>query len=110
MPLTSRSPYDSKTLLAKYYDLPQPDDKIQVMYVWIDGSGENLRCKTMTLQEEPKVPEGTLTVYLQRFLFLFLWINLWKENFIEVNHLIGYLLTSLNFVLKWNYRSQIPLL
>uniref|UniRef100_A0A094ZXA3 Glutamine synthetase n=1 Tax=Schistosoma haematobium TaxID=6185 RepID=A0A094ZXA3_SCHHA len=57
MPLTSRSPYDSKTLLAKYYDLPQPDDKIQVMYVWIDGSGENLRCKTMTLQEEPKVPE-----------------------------------------------------
>ncbi|CAH8485611.1 unnamed protein product [Schistosoma rodhaini] len=57
MPLTSRSPYDSKTLLAKYYDLPQPDDKIQVMYVWIDGSGENLRCKTMTMQEEPKVPE-----------------------------------------------------
>ncbi|CAH8467126.1 unnamed protein product [Heterobilharzia americana] len=57
MPLTSRSPYDSKTLLAKYYDLPQPEDTVQVMYVWIDGSGENLRCKTMTMQNEPQTPE-----------------------------------------------------
>ncbi|KRX81856.1 Glutamine synthetase, partial [Trichinella pseudospiralis] len=57
MPLTSRSPYDSKTLLAKYYDLPQPEDKIQVMYVWIDGSGENLRCKTMTMEHEPEKPD-----------------------------------------------------
>ncbi|TPP55859.1 Glutamine synthetase [Fasciola gigantica] len=54
MPLTSYSPADSKTLLARYYDLPQPDDKIQLMYVWIDGTEEHLRCKTMTVSKEPK--------------------------------------------------------
>ncbi|VDP96363.1 unnamed protein product [Trichobilharzia regenti] len=70
MPLTSRSPYDSKTLLAKYYDLPQPEDKIQVMYVWIDGSGENLRCKTMTMEHEPEKPDGKLNVIL-KFVYLF---------------------------------------
>ncbi|KAA3677986.1 glutamine synthetase [Paragonimus westermani] len=48
---------DGKTLLARYYELPQPEDKIQLMYVWIDGSGENLRCKTMTVYEEPSCPE-----------------------------------------------------
>lgn len=60
MALATNSPADSKTLLAKYYSLPQPEDKIQVMYVWIDGSGENLRCKTMTVDREPLRPEGEL--------------------------------------------------
>ncbi|VDP68410.1 unnamed protein product [Echinostoma caproni] len=57
MPLTTYSPADSKTLLARYYDLPQPEDRIQLMYVWIDGTGEHLRCKTMTVTEEPKSAE-----------------------------------------------------
>lgn len=57
MALATNSPADSKTLLAKYYSLPQPEDKIQVMYVWIDGTGENLRCKTMTVDREPLRPE-----------------------------------------------------
>ncbi|XP_074655306.1 glutamine synthetase-like [Tubulanus polymorphus] len=43
-----------KSTLNHYYTLDQPDDIIQAMYVWIDGTGEGLRCKTKTLDFEPK--------------------------------------------------------
>jgi len=46
---------DLKTeTLEKYLNLPQPDDKIIITYIWIDGSGEYLRSKTMTVNFEPK--------------------------------------------------------
>ncbi|KAA0185156.1 Glutamine synthetase 2 cytoplasmic [Fasciolopsis buskii] len=61
MSLKSFSSASSKTLLARYYDLPQPDDKIQLMYVWIDGTEEHLRCKSMTVSEEPKSHLGVCT-------------------------------------------------
>lgn len=46
-----------KSVLAKYLALSQ-HDKVQVMYVWIDGTRQNLRAKSRTLDQVPKGPEG----------------------------------------------------
>jgi len=43
----------NKTTLLKYLALPQ-GDRVQCMYVWIDGTGEGLRAKTTSREEEPK--------------------------------------------------------
>lgn len=45
-----------KHVLQKYLDLPQPENKILATYVWIDGSGQNLRSKTMTIDFIAKEP------------------------------------------------------
>ena len=46
-----------RTVLQGYLDLPS-DGRVQCMYVWIDGTGENVRCKTKTVDEEPQHPDG----------------------------------------------------
>ncbi|OQR77098.1 glutamine synthetase isoform 1 [Tropilaelaps mercedesae] len=49
--------HPGKTTLNAYLSLPQPRDKIQVTYIWIDGTQEGLRSKTKTLNKEPTKTE-----------------------------------------------------
>ncbi len=55
---TSYSAFTDKSIQQQYLSLEQPKDKVQCMYVWIDGTGEGLRAKTKTCDAEPTKPEG----------------------------------------------------
>lgn len=58
----------NKTLLDRYMTLELPDGKIIATYIWIDGTGESLRCKDRTLDFIPKTPKGW---YNLQFNYLF---------------------------------------
>lgn len=45
------------SILSKYLALPQPSDQVQVMYVWIDGTGEHVRAKTKTVSFVPQTAD-----------------------------------------------------
>jgi len=47
----------NKTILDRYLRLGIPGEKTQCMYVWIDGTGENLRAKTKTVNFVPTIPQ-----------------------------------------------------
>lgn len=47
-----------KTILNRYLSLPLDKDIVQATYIWIDGTGENLRCKDRTLDFIPVKPSG----------------------------------------------------
>jgi len=45
-----------KSVTNRYLSLPQ-GERVQAKYIWIDGTGENIRSKTKTVESEPKCPE-----------------------------------------------------
>ena len=42
-PILHNTAATDKSVLQRYLQLPQPDNKIMATYVWIDGSEENVR-------------------------------------------------------------------
>ncbi|CAH1783614.1 unnamed protein product [Owenia fusiformis] len=54
--MTQFNAYTDKNTLQHYLELEQ-GDRVQVMYIWVDGTMEHLRCKTKTLDSEPQKPE-----------------------------------------------------
>jgi len=47
----------NKTVLDRYLNLPIPDNICQATYVWIERTGEYVRCKTKTIDFIPKKAE-----------------------------------------------------
>ncbi|KAH8354687.1 hypothetical protein KR084_002575, partial [Drosophila pseudotakahashii] len=47
----------NKTILDRYLSLPLQENVVQATYVWIDGTGEDLRCKDRTLDFIPQSPK-----------------------------------------------------
>lgn len=43
-----------RLITEKYLSLPQPSNRILATFIWIDGTGEQLRAKTKTLLKVPK--------------------------------------------------------
>lgn len=56
----------NKTILDRYLSLPLQENVVQATYVWIDGTGEDLRCKDRTLDFIPSSPKG-------KFFFFLIW-------------------------------------
>ena len=42
-PIFANTAAMDKNVLRRYLELPQPENKIMATYIWIDGTGENLR-------------------------------------------------------------------
>jgi len=62
----------NKNVLDRYLRIPLDQSVTQATYIWIDGSGENVRAKTKSITGLVKTLDGnstkTLSVLLQKLL------------------------------------------
>lgn len=63
---TSPNACIDKKVLDRYLTLELPENKIQATYIWIDGTGQAVRCKDRTLDFIPKSVKGKATILLLR--------------------------------------------
>ena len=53
---------DHKKPAHRFRALPNSENNVYLTYIWIDGTGQNVRGKTKVADREPKTVEGTVNI------------------------------------------------